>query len=56
MATPTSSIDASANEYGNDEITAALDAESDSYTEEGAKAARTPWLPQHLLTPMFPMT
>ena len=32
-------IDAFANEYGNDEITAALDAESDSYTEEGAKAA-----------------
>ena len=32
-------IDAFANEYGSDEITAALDAESDSYTEEGAKAA-----------------
>ena len=32
-------IDAFANEYGSDEITAALDAESNSYTEEGAKAA-----------------
>ena len=32
-------IDAFAGEYGNDDIAAALDMESDSYTEEGAKAA-----------------
>ena len=32
-------IDAFTSEYGNDDIAAALDAESDDYTEEGAKAA-----------------
>ena len=32
-------IDAFAGEYGNDDITAALDMESEDYTEEGAKAA-----------------
>ena len=32
-------IDAFAGEYGSDEIAAALDAESEDYTEEGAKAA-----------------
>ena len=32
-------IDAFVGEYGNDEIAAALDAESEEYTEEGAKAA-----------------
>ncbi len=32
-------IDAFASEYGTDEITAALDAESEDYTEEGAAAA-----------------
>lgn len=32
-------IDAFTSKYGNDDIAAALDAESDDYTEEGAKAA-----------------
>ena len=32
-------IDAFTSEYGNDDIAAALDVESDDYTEEGAKAA-----------------